>query len=388
MAARLPFVIVSDGPNEPTGLGKIARDLAAQIVSDPQLGPMVDLLHVGGPPIPHFVAWPHVPMGEAERLHDWGASFVTQLYESKWGRQPGILWVIWDPSRLMYYIEPTIPVQIWSYPALDATNRNQTISGPVGGALQRADRVIAYGRWASQVVRSLRESVPYLPHGLSAAQFTPVNEDEAAWARDTIGAHRKAKDRIVGCVATNQARKDLGLYCETLSTLIARGHSVYGWLHTDTTHKAWDVDQLIADHGLYKKLTVTLSHDDRELAALYQACRVTVAPGLGEGFGYPIVESLAGGVPVVHGDYAGGKELIPKIEWRFPVRELRTEGVYGLRRPVFRADDVANAIERVWDWQESVGEATAQAYCRGAVAHLDWAALWPRWRSWVKAGLE
>jgi hypothetical protein len=81
-------------------------------------------------------------------------------------------------------------------------------------------------------------------------------------------------------------------------------------------------------------------------------------------------------------------ELVPKVEWRFPVRERRLESVYALQRPVFRAADVANAIERIWRWREAVGEATVRAYCRGATAHLSWSSLWPRWYSWIKQGLE
>jgi glycosyltransferase involved in cell wall biosynthesis len=131
----------------------------------------------------------------------------------------------------------------------------------------------------------------------------------------------------------------------------------------------------------------TTPFTDPQLAALYQACAVTIAPGLGEGFGYPIVESLASGTPVVHGDCGGGRELIPKIEWRFPVRETRLEGIYALQRPVFRAEDVANAIERVFSWQQEQGPEVVAAYCRGAVAHLDWQRLWPRWYKWIKAGL-
>lgn len=386
---KIPFVLVSDGPNEPTGLGRIARDLASQIIGDPVIGPLVDLVHVGGPPIPHFPAWPHVPMGETERAEDWGASFVTQFYQSRWGATPGILWVIWDPSRLAAYHGTGMPVQIWSYPAVDGVNRQGTIGGPAGEAVTRADRVIAYGRWASRALAPLRDDhLTYLPHGLTLPLYAEATEEERGWALSQIGAQKRLKDRIIGCVATNQPRKDLALFCDTLAELRARGHHVYGWLHTDTLVKTWSIPELIAVSGLGKRLTVSTYFDDREMAVMYQACSATIAPGLGEGFGYPIVESLASGVPVVHGDDAGGKELVPKIEWRFPVRERRSEGIYAVRRPVFKAEDVANAIERVWGWQSAVGPTAASAYCRGTVAHLDWARLWPYWRTWIRHGLE
>lgn len=384
---RIPFLLLSDGPQESTGLGRIARDLGSLIhASDLP----VDLVSMGGAYPPVWTAWRHVPLGEVERAGDWGRGFVEAFWRSYWGRQPGILWVIWDPGRLAAYQGIDAPVQLWSYPAIDADNYAGSVGGPAGAALQDADRVIAYGRWASQILQRARGGiVPYLPHGLMLENYQPASPEEAAWVDEQLGPQVRRQDQIVGCVATNQPRKDLGLYCQTLRALADRGRHVYGWLHTDTLVKAWSVGQLVDDCGLAKRITVsTGEYTDRQLALLYGRCSVTIAPGLGEGFGYPIVESLAAGVPVVHGDFGGGRELVPRREWRFPVREIRLEGIYAQRRPVFRADDVANAIDRVWQWREQLGAEAAAAYCRGSVAHLDWRSLWPRWRGWIRQGLE
>jgi glycosyltransferase involved in cell wall biosynthesis len=388
---RTPLLLVGDGPQEATGLGRILRDLGSHIIESDL---PVELASAGGPVPPVWRAWPHYPLDERlQRGEDWGASYIEAIWESHFGRRPGILWMIWDPSRLAYYRDLQIPVQRWAYPAIDTENRNGTIGGPAGEAVMRLDRIIAYGRWASRVYKTLREDpVPYLPHGIQLRDFSTStyqhHEGEQDWAHEQLGPHVKQHDKIIGCVATNTARKDLGLYFQTLHELRTRGIPVYGWLHTDVLVKAWSIQQLVEDCGLAKRVTVTLSqYSDRQLAALYQTCDATIAPGLGEGFGYPIVESLASGVPVAHVDYGGGRELIPKIEWRYPVREMRLEGIYALQRPVCRAEDVANAIERIFDWQQEVGSVAAKAYCVGAVGHLDWARLWPRWHAWIKAGL-
>jgi glycosyltransferase involved in cell wall biosynthesis len=383
---RIPFCVVGDGPTEPTGLGRIARELCAHIV---QSDLPLDLLQIGGPISP-FRDWPVVPMPEEVRAADWGCRFVYEMWWQKWGATPGILFLIWDPGRVAAYSAFQAPVQKWAYTALDAPNRIDSIGGPAGAALAQCDRVLAYGRWASTVIKMVRaDSVPYLPHGLFVAPYAPeTTVEEQAWVRVQLGPHVGSESLVVGCVATNQPRKDLGLFFQTLSELVARNHKVYAWLHTDVMVKAWSVLQLVDDCGLAKRVSVTTGElTDRQLALLYQRCDVTIAPGLGEGFGYPIVESLAAGTPVVHGDFGGGRELVPKIEWRFPVRELRLEGVYAQHRPVFRPSDVANAIERVLSWRAQVGPAVVDAYCRGSVAHLDWTALWPRWRSWLAKGL-
>jgi len=382
-----PCLLVGDGPQESTGLGRIARDIGRLLATETV--PPVDLLQVGGSVPPCWTAWPHVPMGEAERGEDWGARFVEAIWTDRWGRTPGVLFLVWDPARCYAYREIPLPVQTWAYPAVDSVNRWGGLSGPPAAALASFDRVLAYGRWASQVIRTVRDQpVAYLPHGLWLRTYRPASEEEQAWALAQLGPHLGREALVIGCVATNQPRKDFALYFETLALLAERGHRVYGWLHTDTTTGAWSVDQLVTDCHLAKQVTVTLGTlSDRQLACLYQRCDVTIAPGLGEGFGYPIVESLASGVPVVHGDFGGGSELVPKVEWRVPVREWRRESIYALTRPVFRAEDVANAVERALRWRDQVGRETAAAYCRGAVAHLDWTALGPRWASWIRAGL-
>lgn len=114
---------------------------------------------------------------------------------------------------------------------------------------------------------------------------------------------------------------------------------------------------------------------------------MTIAPGLGEGFGYPIVESLACGTPCVHVDYGGGAELLPLNAWRVPFIAERLESVYALRRPVIGPEDMANAVVRALDWKRN-DERVCQAYCRGSVEYLSWSNIWPRWRSWFAKGLE
>lgn len=379
----IPFMLLGDGPQEPTGLGRIARELGALLVKSDL---PIDFVQVGGQVPPVWPHWRHYPL---DRNGDWGAACTVALWQSIFGSEPGILWILWDPGRLAEYRNLPIPVQKWAYTAIDSTNITGTIGGPARAALEEFDQVLAYGRWGAQVLRTVRDKVSYLPHGLTLETYTePTTDREAAWVRTQFGPHLSTNHTLVGCVATNQPRKDLALYCQTIATLRDRGLSVYGWLHTDVMVKDWAVPQLLEDFNLLKHLTVTtVGYTDRQMALLYRACDVTIAPGLGEGFGYPIAESLAAGTPVVHGDFGGGAELVPKVEWRFPVRATRLESVYAMKRPVFNTEDVANAALRALEWREQVGRETAAAYCQGAVAHLDWSALWPRWESWMRKRL-
>jgi glycosyltransferase involved in cell wall biosynthesis len=377
-----PLLFVGDSPSRKTGLARILRELAICTWNDQaSLGLSVAVAgwdeefigSVGGPPTFKI----------SHAGDDWGSADVSRVWETLYGRQPGILWTVWDPSRCFPYAQIPLPVSRWGYFAIDAHDPHGRIGGPAAAAVRSYDRVLAYTRYGATVLsQTLGRDVPHLPHGLDPI-FAPETEHQP-----TFGPYYEPGCTVIGCVAANQPRKDLGLFFATLAELRRRGRNVYGWLHTDQPiFRAWSVPQLVETFGLTRHVWVTTDLTDVELAAHYTACDMTIAPGLGEGFGYPIVESMACGTPVIHGTYGGGAELVPDPHWRFPQVAERLESVYALIRPVFKVDDVANAAESVLNDLEAAPRQMA-AYCQGAVGHLKWADLWPRWRQWIQDGVE
>ena len=222
--------------------------------------------------------------------------------------------------------------------------------------------------------RTLGRGVPWLPHGL----------DLGVWTRSGDPAP------LVGCVAANQPRKDYGLLFHAWRMLADRDAALRFWLHTDDpVVKHWSVPQLAEDFALEDRLVVTTPESlgsDADLAAMYSQCLVTIAPGLGEGWGYPIAESLACGVPVVHVDHAGGAGLVPMTEWKFSPRVWRLESAFAQLRPVCEPYDVTGAAIKAIEWRRAEPEVVAE-YCRGSVEAFSWRNLAGYWTSWFAQGL-
>ena len=377
------ILIVGDAPNRPTGLARIARDLASQIHHTiPELRVAQLAWGYDGSLVP----WPVYPVMDGE---NWGEGDIERVVS--WHRRDDeeiIVFTIWDPARCYNISQVATRYgndwRLWGYFAIDGTGPRGIIGGPAGAALDIYERILGYGRWGAGVLKlTTKRKIPFLPHGIFEDWFTPSTAPRRGqWFSPDSGI-------TIGCVAANQPRKDLALLFDTCHQLRERtGRPVNLWLHIDREVKYWSVTQLAEEYGfLNKHLRVTTYEmPDHELMQLYQACDVTIAPGLGEGFGYPIVESLASGVPVIHGNHGGGAELVPNADWLIDPVAFRGEGPYVMRRPVFHALNFVDAVELALDWQKHEPE-LVKAYCQGAVENLQWANIWPRWKAWIKKGM-
>ena len=128
------------------------------------------------------------------------------------------------------------------------------------------------------------------------------------------------------------------------------------------------------------------TYNDTELSYLYSMCDLTFLPSLGEGFGYPIVESMACGVPCVHGSYGGGAELLPDESWAVDPIAYRYETQYDCKRPVYKAEDWAQLI-RGGLAAKAKGDFSAESL-RASVEHLNWSNLHTVWERWFREGVK
>ncbi len=184
-----------------------------------------------------------------------------------------------------------------AYPTTFPTAARWGLKALVGPAARRADRVItisaAVGDDVHARLRVPRERIVpvLLGHGMTVPdQVTPEAEVRARFG---LG-----DGRIVLCVSAALAHKNLARLLEARARLDA-AHDAARLVIAGRA--ALEHDALRADAarlGVADRVSFTGWIDDPDLEGLYAAASCCVYPSLYEGFGLPVLEAMARGVPL------------------------------------------------------------------------------------------
>lgn len=165
------------------------------------------------------------------------------------------------------------------------------------------------------------ERVAVVPHGVDTAVFTPDGPP--------LPIESRASTRFL-FVGGTISRKGFDLLLDTYLTtfgpdddvaLVVKpfgGDSVYRNASMDGRVRA-----LINDPGNPRVELVDRRLSRAEMAALYRACDVLVHPYRGEGFGLPVAEAMASGVPALVTGYGACMDFCDETTgWLIPAKEL------------------------------------------------------------------
>lgn len=382
------LLFLSDAVSATSGLGRVTRDLALRVHQD--LGDEFEIATVGyggnGTVKLPFQQY------HLHSIQNWLVSELPAVWNDFVGDEEGILMCVWDASRLYWLgIPQTCPdpalrhwvehakVKKWLYGAIDAEGPNGKAPVRIAQIMKGFDRVIDYSAFSSRITGNPE----HLPHGIDTGIFHPIDRAEARRGFMQQFHGLKEDSLLVGIVATNQARKNWQLGIETVRILADRGHDVKLWAHTDILQRYWDIGGLVVDYGLQGNIAATVARfTDEQMAWLYSACDVTLGIGP-EGFGFPIAESLACGVPCVCGSYGAQAEFVPRDMQIGPIAYYY-EGAFCSKRPVYDPETWADRVE------EMALRRKQWATVNLLPPHVDWngPTLWPAWKDWFLRGIE
>jgi glycosyltransferase involved in cell wall biosynthesis len=327
----------------------------------------------------------------------WGESRIEEAWNDLAQGARGIIFTVWDATRLLWFADPVgVPEKLqrflasrqferWGYFMQDAAGlRPDLLPMTAAEVMTKYDRVLLASKWAYQLAaRSITHEdktmePDWIPHGLNLDTFKPVDR---AYARSGWGVGDK--ELVLGCVMANQERKYWPLVLEAL----ARIEGARLWIHTDTLvplpgRGYWNIGALAVEYGVGNRILYEDRElSDKELAMRYSACDATIVMSGGEGFCYPVAESMACGTPAVTGSY-GAQAEIAAIAIHPAAYRITTQ--HNVRWAVYRAEDLVEGIKAAL----TLAALTLNRdHCRERVEHLDWQKIGIVWRKWFRKGI-
>lgn len=376
MSIRVLFV--GDSPLLASGFGRVIRELMIRLAKEPGL----ELACLGW----GFDGWPYdarmfpcciypgnpSTYGEDvfERVvNEFRPSVVITLGEL-WMLQ----WMRHHPTRAQFKWISYVPID------------GGPLYPPWQPFLREMDEIVAMSRFGQEILQAGLPSkrIHMIHHGVDSRTFRPLEE------RAALKEHDRLRGKfLIGCVARNQPRKNLPALVKAFALLAPRYPAMHLYLHSNPCDVGFDLVTLLHRYQLQGRADVaspeySLSSalNDQELNRLYNACDITALPTNAEGFGLPIVESLAAGVPVVATRYSACIELVEGRGELVDILTTQTLGNNLIEHAVVDVEDLARRIETLY-LNPGLIACYAEAGRRFAVS-LDWDLLIPKWMEIIR----
>lgn len=159
---------------------------------------------------------------------------------------------------------------------------------------------------ASEMVKAGVNPIATIYHTVDTETFKPLDQREC---REELNIDPDCT--LVGIVAANKGdRKQIPLQLEAIKKWMDSNpdRNIKIFLHLDPTPSmdGWDMKKVVEKLGLHGRVYTTNQYfavvmplDQEQLVKVYNSFDVLLAASAGEGFGIPIVEAQACGIPVI-----------------------------------------------------------------------------------------
>ena len=247
---------------------------------------------------------------------------------------------------------------------------------------------IAMSRFGERMLAGAGFDPLYVPHAVDAAVFAPMPAAERQELRGDQGTAGKFVIAWNGANADWLRKGQFELWQAYAAFLADYRHSIL-WLHTDDLEVQYDHTEDIRRLGLEKAVMPVDGHmvrtgqlDAGYMAAWYNAADVFLNTSWGEGFGVPLIEAQACGLPAIGTDCSAVTELVhggggwlvasePKASPRHK-RAWRAPLISGITRALGKAHHGWSRGGTAWQQRRDRARAFALAYDADAVYEQHW----------------
>jgi glycosyltransferase involved in cell wall biosynthesis len=362
----MKIVMMSDSPTVPTGYGRVMKVLAQ---SFHEAGHDITVIGWGYYGTEHSFPYKIIPCDAVRDRHgeDILANFIRQ-------EKPDILFTLGDPWMTEYIpsMEERSAVTWVSYFPIDG----YPIPPVWHDWIRNADVPIVFSKFAQDLIeKSVGKKVSLIYHGVDTKRFRPL-ENKAS-----IKAEFGLSDKfIVGTVARNQPRKNLPALIKAYAEFSKNKADTALYLHTQIRDVGWNIDELVNYYEISDRAFCTSGFQalsgisDEELVRTYNLFDIFVLPTMAEGFGLPILEAQACGIPVLVTNFSACSELVVDRQELLKVKDTITMG-RNIEQAVVDVDDIVRKLNLFYyDWKTQKGKKLSYYSNKGVelAKELDW----------------
>lgn len=334
---------MSDSPTAFTGFGTVTREILGRLVQRP--GYEIASLGWG------YDGWPY---DRREIPYD-----IYPCSGDTFGRKTA--------PRVLAELQPDVLVSFgdlwmtgWTQDLRSKGRFKKLLYFPVDGepfprawrkVVADADIVVAYSLYGQKIVQEAcpDREIHRIYHGVDIETFRPLPDKDEIKRRHGLGGKF-----VVGCVARNQPRKNFPLLIQAFARFREGKDDAWLYLHTNPRDVGWDVLELLREYGVREHTSISRHAavdggvSAEELNTIYNLFDVMALPTAAEGFGLPILEAMAVGVPVAATGFSACVELLEGRGELIEVKDFLTVGRYNLRHALPDVEDLVRKLNLLY----------------------------------------
>jgi len=397
----LDVVVYANSPTTCTGFGTVIKNVFEGVLKQVPMNLSIYGINYHGEP--HDLDWAKV--WPAQHVSDPGdpygrARFCDLMLQEAWPCD--VLYVLEDHFNLVLPVPFGDGMKEPMLPGLIRRMREQVRQGkrkdfkvvqylPVDSECvwpewvnfipQLVDYPVAYTQFGRRVLTDLcggfESKIRVIPHGTNPETFFPLPKDVREQIRREV-FKLEPGDPMILCVNRNQIRKDQPRLLQVFKRVLKRIPKAKLHLHCDVwnPHQGFHLDRVRINMRIPDgKVGFPLNHQEgigitlEKLNCVYNAADVFVTTARGEGWGLPVSESMAAGLPVVAIDHTSHTEILEDGRGVLvppdPIGEVTRED-WDQIRPVADVEKMTEAVCGLLEGpEEYVGEMRRKA--------LEWA---------------
>lgn len=206
-----------------------------------------------------------------------------------------------------------------------------------------------------EALKSGLSKAEHLEIGVDTSTWRPATAEEKSTLRKGLGIDED--EFVILTVADNQERKNLWAGMSAVSKLTHKRKDKkfrYILVTRENSEVGWRLRDLALTLDINQELNIfNRGIPIKDLWGLYAVSDVYIQPSKAEGFGMPVLEAMASGVPVIATDTGALHELLDDKQGFLVPAEYSFTDVWGnSRRDLINIEKLADYMEDILKWIE------------------------------------